>query len=89
MISVDIDQQEVKELVLEKVEEAVKNYNAEMVFWDANELKRRTCMSWNTMQKNFFYHPDFPKYKVGSKWYFPAEKTKEFLISWLEEQKRY
>lgn len=45
---------------------------------------RRTCMSWNTIQKEFFFDPYFPKRRVGGKWYFPAKKTKEFLLDWIE-----
>ncbi|MET3697416.1 hypothetical protein SAMN05877753_10612 [Bacillus oleivorans] len=86
MIQVQIDEQEVRKMYLQKLEEKVKEIDAELVFWDASELKRRTCMSWNTIQKEFFFHPKFPKTKVGGKWYFPARQVKEFLLTWLNEQ---
>ncbi|CAH0187409.1 MULTISPECIES: DUF771 domain-containing protein [Peribacillus] len=85
MLNILIDQQEVKQLYLQKLEERIKEVDTEMVFWDANELKRRTCMSWNTIQEKFFFDKRFAKYKVGGKWYFPADKTKKFLLAWLEE----
>ncbi|WP_307341667.1 DUF771 domain-containing protein [Caldalkalibacillus uzonensis] len=87
-IDIQINEQEVRRLYLEKIEEKLKEVNAELVYWDSAELKRRTCMSWNTIQDNFFHDPRFPKVKVGGKWYFPAEKTKRFLLEWLEEQRR-
>ena len=86
MIDIKIDQREVKELYIQKLEEKIKEVDAELVYWDANELKRRTCMSWNTIQDHFFFDSRFPKFKVGNKWYFPAEKAKTFLLEWLEEQ---
>ncbi|MFP7171916.1 group-specific protein [Terribacillus halophilus] len=86
MIEVSVDENEVRKLTLEKVEEHLKKMNRELVFWDRRELERRTCMSWPSIQKEFFFHPEFPKYKVGAKWYFPAEKTRQFLLNWLEEQ---
>lgn len=55
MISVQVDEKEVRNLYLAKVEEVVKEIDAELVYWDANELKRRTCMGWNTIQKTFFF----------------------------------
>ncbi|MEH7153036.1 group-specific protein [Bacillus thuringiensis] len=85
MISVQVDEKEVRNLYLAKVEEMVKEIDAELVYWDSNELKRRTCMGWNTIQKEFFFDPRFPKYKVGGKWYFPAQQVKEFLLQWLSE----
>lgn len=86
MLTVKIDENEVRELYLEKLEEKIREVDAEMVFWDTNELKRRTCLSWNTIQDKFFYDPRFPKYKVGGKWLFPAKETKEFLLTWISEQ---
>lgn len=88
MITVQIDEAETKELIRRRVVELVKEVDAEMVFWDTNELKRRTCMSLETIQANFFFDPDFPKYKIGGKWYFPAKETREFLLRWLSDQKR-
>ncbi|MBT2722277.1 DUF771 domain-containing protein [Bacillus sp. ISL-46] len=86
MLSVQIDEQEVKQLYLEKLEEKVKEVDKELVFWDRKELLRRTCLSWNTILEKFFYDPRFPKHKVGAKWLFPADEAKRFLLQWLSEQ---
>ena len=88
MLNIQIDENEVRDLYLEKLEEKIREVDAEMVFWDSKELMRRTCMSWNTIQDKFFYDPRFPKFKVGHKWMFPAKETKEFLLNWLSEQPR-
>lgn len=85
MLSVQIDEHQVKQMYMEKLEEKIKEVDTELVFWDSRELERRTCMSWNTIQKEFFFHPDFPKYKIGGKWYFPAKETKAFLLNWLRK----
>ncbi|MGE8078109.1 group-specific protein [Peribacillus loiseleuriae] len=86
MISIDIDEHEFKKLCKAELKEKMKEIDAELVFWDTKELKRRTCMSWNTIQDTFFHDERFPKYKVGGKWYFPAAQTKEFLLDWLERR---
>ncbi|MDQ0257924.1 phage pi2 protein 07 [Evansella vedderi] len=88
MIKVDIDQEEVRKMILEKVEEVAKDVDKELIFWDSKELTRRTCMSWNTVVKTFFHDPRCPRYKVGGKWYFSAEEMKKFLLVWLSEQGR-
>ncbi|WYQ41277.1 group-specific protein [Bacillus sp. FSL W7-1321] len=86
MFNVMVDENEVRELYLKKLEEKLKVVDSELVYWDSKELKRRTCMSWNTIQEKFFFHPDFPKFKVGGKWIYPAEDTKKFLLKWLQEE---
>lgn len=88
MFTIKIDEQEAQRLIREKLEQKLKEVDAELVFWDSKELMRRTCMSWNTILDKFFYDPRFPKFKVGGKWMFPAQKTKEFLLTWLQEQPR-
>lgn len=85
-VSVDVDENEVRELCKKRIDELVKEADVELVFWDTAELKRRTCLSWNTIQDQFFFDSRFPKHKVGSKWLFPAHETREFLIKWLSEQ---
>ena len=86
MMTININEAEVKRLCRERVEELVKEVDAEYVFWDSSELKKRTCMSWNTIQDNFFNDTRFPKVKIGGKWYFPVRETREFLQYWLYEQ---
>lgn len=87
MLTVQIDEAEVKQIVRERIAELVREVDAEYVFWDARELMKRTCMSWNFIQQQFFFDPRFPKFKVGNKWYFPARETREFLLRWLAERK--
>ncbi len=86
MIKFEIDEIEIRRLYLEKLDEKMKEIENELVFWDRKQLLRRTCMSWNAIQKEFFFDPRFPKYKVGSKWYFPATEAKQFLLQWLSEK---
>lgn len=86
MIELKIDETEVKKLYTEKLEEHISKIETEALFWDTKELERQTKMCYNTMQKTFFYDPDFPKRKIGNKFYYPAKKTKEFLLDWIEKQ---
>lgn len=86
MIKIQIDNNVVQELLQEAIEEKINQHSNELLFWDSNELKRRTCMSWNSIQSNFFHDSNFPKAKIGGKWYYPAKETEEFLLKWLKER---
>ena len=88
VLKVQIDESAIWEEIRKRIDEAIREADTELVFWDAKELMRRTCMSWNFIQQQFFYDPRFPKAKIGSKWYFPARETREFLLRWFEEQRR-
>ena len=87
LISINLDEDEVKKICHEKIAELVKEVDNELIFWDSKQLMRRTCLSWNSIQALFFFDLRFPKHKVGGKWLFPAKETREFLEQWLREQK--
>ncbi|MGJ9381504.1 group-specific protein [Salipaludibacillus sp. CF4.18] len=87
MVNVTIDEKELKQEYMKKLDEKLKEVDLELVYWDRNELLRRTCMSWNFIQQQFFFDEDFKKlrFKIGSKWFFKAKETQFFLLNWLEE----
>lgn len=87
MLQIQLDEEQIKKLLLEKIEEKVEAAGKELVFWDSGELKRRTCLSWNTIQEHFLSDPYFPKTKVGTKWIFPAKETEQYLMNWYKKQK--
>lgn len=66
MLKIQIDEEEMRRLYLEKLEEKIKEVETDLVFWDRQELLRRTRISWNKIQKEFFFDPRFSKHKIGS-----------------------
>ena len=86
MLEIKIDENEVKRLYLQKLDEHMAKLDQETLFWSSEDLVKQTRLSWSTIQKEFFYDPRFIKYKLGRKWLFPAKETKEFLFNWIEER---
>ncbi|MER2132615.1 MAG: group-specific protein [Carnobacterium inhibens] len=87
MLQIQVDQEAIEKLYIEAINKKIQDIDRELVFWDTKELKRRTCLSWNTIQDNFFHHKDFPKVKIGGKWMYPAKETETFLGNWLKEKR--
>jgi hypothetical protein len=86
-VDIKIDENEVRKIYFEKLEQHINKIDTELTFWDSKELCRQTCMSWDSIQKEFFFDKRFEKYKIGHKWRFPAEDTRKFLLMWIREQK--
>lgn len=84
MIEIQVNEAEIKAMYQAELQKRLDQLENEVVFWDTKELKRQTNMSWNTIQDYFFHDPNFPKFKLNQKWYFPAKECREFLISWAE-----
>ncbi len=55
MLNIQVDERAIRRLYLEKLEEKLKEVDTKFVFWDKSEFKKRTCMSWNTNQTEFFF----------------------------------
>ena len=87
MIKVQVDEDAVKQLYREAIDKKLKDIEKDLIYWDTKELKRRTTLSWSTIQTTFFFEDDFPKVKLGSKWLFPAKETQAFLEKWLNEKR--
>lgn len=88
MLDIRIDDDRIEELFKKELKKRLDEIQSQELFWDMKDLQKKTRMSINTIKDNFFYDEEFPKHKVGGKWYFPAEETKEFLLMWLREQSR-
>lgn len=86
MLQIQLNEKQIEETFKKELNNRLKELEAEEVFWDMNDLQKKTKMSVNTMKDHFFYDERFPKYQVGRKWYFPAKETREFLLMWLKEQ---
>lgn len=85
MLKIEINKEQVEEVLLEEIRKRLDILERHYVFWDMKTLCKVTCMSENFIKEQFFYHPDFPKYRVGRKWLMPAKECEEFLINWLKQ----
>lgn len=86
VIQVQIDEGQIVEMAREEIRERLKSVENEFVFWDIKTLCEKTCMSRSFIFDTFFYLPDFPKHKVGTKWLIPAKEATEYLQRWLRQQ---
>ena len=88
MLQVQVDSKIIEATFKEELQKRLDAIEKNRTFWDMKELQKQTNMSVNTMKEWFFYDDRFPKYRVGSKWYFPAKECEVFLIQWIKEQSK-
>ncbi|WP_057915811.1 MULTISPECIES: helix-turn-helix domain-containing protein [Peribacillus] len=85
MISFEIDQELLKALYIQKVEEHLREIEQEVFFMDSKQLATYLNMSWNTIVSNLLYDEDFPKVRLGSKWLFNRKEVQEFMKAYYVE----
>lgn len=85
MISFEIDQELLKELYLQKVEEHLQEIEMEVFFMDSKQLATYLNMSWNTIVSHLLYDEKFPKVRLGSKWLFNRKEVQEFMKKYYVE----
>lgn len=88
MFQVQVDEQLVLNIARDEIKAKLEKVESEFVFWDLKTLCEKTCMSRSFVLETFFFLPDFPRYKVGTKWLIPAKEASEFLLKWLKQQPR-
>jgi len=86
MLTMEIDNKMVEQVFKEELQKRLDQLEERVTLWDMNELLRQTNMSVNTIKEHFFYNEDFPKYKVGIKWYFPADECTAYILNWIKGQ---
>lgn len=74
----------IKQLLQDKIE----RIDISKIFYSFNDVLKITGFSKGYFEKYILYDSRFieARKKVGRKWIFHADKTREFLLMWLEEQ---
>lgn len=88
MFNVHIDPLFAETILREEIQKNIEQVSIKTLFWDMKELCRQVQMSETFVKEQFFYNPDFPKFRVGKKWLMPAKQTEEFLLAWIAQQPR-
>ena len=81
-----INEDLMREMMQQAVQEQAEKIAQEKIFWTVKELEEYANLCIDTMKKEFFYDPDFPKSKIGATWRFPATKVTAYLDTWSQEQ---
>lgn len=88
MLQVQINPSFAETILREEIQKNIEQVSIKTLFWDMKELCRQVQMSETFVKEQFFYNPDFPKFRVGKKWLMPAKQTEEFLLAWIAQQPR-
>lgn len=86
MLNIVLDEHELENRFSEELKKRLDHIEHRFTFWDMKELCKQTNMSENNIKEKFFYEPEFPKFKVGGKWLFPARECEKFLLDWIKGQ---
>ncbi len=84
MITLEINQEQLKELYLRKVEERLEELEAEVFFMNSKQLTSYLNMSWNSICTHLLYEENFPKIRLGSKWLFKRKDVQEYMEKYYD-----
>lgn len=88
LVTIDIDEETIEQMIIGHVKKKLGELSTQKVFLTMQDLEYITGCSEGYIKDKFFYDTRFEniRRKVGRKWLFPAEETKQFLLKWLKEQ---
>jgi|SRR5690625_2127801 len=81
MINVEVNPDQVKELLLQKIEERLKELDQEVFFMNTRQMLRVVNLSWNTFNEIFLSDPRFPVVRLGNgnKFLYPRKEVFDYL----------
>lgn len=88
MIQVNFDQEALKALYLEKVEERIKEIEETVFFMNSTQLKKYLNMGWNSIVENFLHDEEFGAIRLGNKWLFNKRQVDAYMQRFYEEVKQ-
>lgn len=80
VFEVNIDSGKLREIVLEKVEEHLKEIEGESIFFlNSEQLQKYLNMSWNSITAHLISDDKFPSLRLGRKWLFPKKEVDLYM----------
>ncbi|WP_315987752.1 hypothetical protein [Listeria booriae] len=84
-----IIREEARALLIEEKEKSNQLIKEESKYMTRIEFLKYTNMSWNTIQKEFFFNEDFAPFRtlVNNKWRFDRVEATAYFDKWLKANK--
>lgn len=88
LLSIEIDHELVERIIVDQIKQKMKDLDSQKIFLTMEDLEHITGCSKGFIRDKILYDKRFARIrrKVGRKWLFPADETKNFLIEWIKEQ---
>lgn len=84
MIQVSIDEEQLKALYLQKVDEKLKELEQDVFFMNSKQLQAYVNMSWPSIEKHILYDERFGAIRLGNRWLFHKKTVDEYMSKFYE-----
>jgi len=88
MINIQVDQEKIKELYLQKIDERLRELESEVFFMNSKQLAAYLNMSWNSIVTHILSDEEFPKIRLGSKWLFHKKEVSNYMEKYYDEVRK-
>ncbi|PIC70635.1 hypothetical protein CSV77_06855 [Sporosarcina sp. P16b] len=88
MITMKVDQEKLKGLYLQKIDEHLQELESVVFFVNSKQLATYLNMSWNKIVTHILYDEEFPKIRLGSKWLFHKKEVGKYMERYNNEVRK-
>ncbi len=88
MLQIQLDETKLEQIYRDMCAERLAEIENEKVFWTTADLSYQTGIKSFVNLQKIFLQSDFPKFRLGVEWRFPAKEAREWLEKWWKTQKR-
>lgn len=84
MIDININQDELRELAREALQQKLDEIKDDVFFMDSKQLQKFVCMSWNSIVTHLLSDEQFPAIRLGNRWLFPRKEVEAYMQKFYE-----
>lgn len=86
MINIEVNQEQLKQLYLQKIDERLEELDQEVFFMNSKQMLKVVNLSWNTFNEVFLGDPKFPVVRLGNgkKFLYPRKEVFAYLDKFYE-----
>jgi len=88
LITIEVDQEKLEKLYLQKIDEHLQKLESEVFFMNSKQLCTYLNMSWNTIVTHLLYDEEFPKIRLGNKWLFHKKEVGKYMEKYYNEVRK-
>lgn len=85
MIEVRINEEELKALYLQKVDDRIREIEQDVFFMNSKQLQKYLNMSWSSIVENILHDPELGAIRLGNKWLFHKRQVDVYMQRYYEE----
>lgn len=88
MFELKINEEELKALYLQKLDERMKEIEKDVFFMNSKQLQNYLNMGWSSIVQHLLHEEEFGSIRLGNKWLFEKKRVDAYMQKFSEDVRK-